>query len=155
MLSSLKLVDIVEQNAEEVAKQWVKEVRKNPRTTGYHGLPEETLVSQAMIFYQSFRTLLMGKKASEEAHTFFSKYAEERYGQGITLHEAIYALVLMRRHMWIYADLQANFVSVVEHQQAIESISRTILLFDYASYMITQRYMELLQNDIDRKLGKR
>jgi len=57
--------------------------------------------------------------------------------------------------MWIYADLQANFVSVVEHQQAIESISRTILLFDYASYMITQRYMELLQNDIDRKLGKR
>jgi hypothetical protein len=59
----------------------------------------------------------------------------------------------MRRHIWLYAEFQTLFISAVEQQQAIESLSRTILLFDYATYVITERYQELMKGEVDKQLG--
>jgi hypothetical protein len=81
----------------------------------------------------------------ELAEKFFEHYAEERYREGIPLHEAVYAMILMRRHIWLYAEFQAIFITAVEHRQAVESLSRTILMFDYAMYAITRKYRELMK----------
>ena len=62
-------------------------------------------------------------------------------------------MVLMRRHIWLYAEFQAIFVSAVEHQQAAESLNRTILMFDYAIYVITEKYQFLIQSGIRKKVG--
>jgi len=35
MVDSIKLLDITEQNAEEIAEHWAMEVQKNNRTTHY------------------------------------------------------------------------------------------------------------------------
>jgi hypothetical protein len=34
-----------------------------------------------------------------------------------------------------------------------EGLNRTILMFDYAMYQITEKYQELISQDVDRKLG--
>jgi hypothetical protein len=145
MLASLKLIDLVEKNAEEIAKQWVVAVRKNKRTPHYHNLPPEKLMPQAAEFYRQLRNLLMSSNTFEETQEYFLRYAERNFAERIPLHEAIYALVLMRREMWLFAEFQATFVTVVEHQQAIDSITRTILMIDYANYKITQYYQDLLK----------
>jgi hypothetical protein len=93
------------------------------------------------------------KNPFEEARRVYAKYADNCYDKGIPLHEAIYALTLMRRHIWLYAEFQTLFISAVEQQQAIESLSRTILLFDYATYVITERYQELMKGEVDKQLG--
>jgi len=154
MLSSLKLIDLVERNAEVIAKQWVKNVKKNPRTPSYHKLSEEEIVGQAIRFYHELRELLMRKDAADLARGYFSAYAREQYEKGIALHEALYALVLMRRQMWLFSKSEAAFVSVLEQQQAIESVSRTILVSDYIVYMLTQEYQKLILHDLEKKLGK-
>ena len=59
---------------------------------------------------------------------------------GLPLQEAIYGLILMRRHMWLYADFQAIFIDALEHNQAIDGIMRVMLMMDYAVYEITQYY---------------
>ena len=51
--------------------------------------------------------------------------------------------------MWLYASSQAVFTSAVDHHQAAESQSRTILMFDYASYTIVKKYDELLRKEIE------
>jgi hypothetical protein len=79
------------------------------------------------------------------AEIFFEHYAEKSCREGIPLHEAVYALILMRRHIWLYAEFQAVFIVAVEHRQAVESLSRTILMFDYAMYFITRKYLELMK----------
>jgi hypothetical protein len=76
---------------------------------------------------------------------YFEQYAEDRYREGIPLHEAIYALILMRRHIWLYAEFQAIFITATEHRQAVESLSRTILMFDYAMYIITWKCQALMK----------
>jgi len=154
MQASMKLIDLVEKNVDEIAKQWAKDVKKNSRTPHYHDLPEEEIVAQAIQFYRRLRDLMMVEYV-ELAREYSADYAREQYEKGIPLHEALYALVLMRRRMWLYAEIQAAFVSVLEQQQAIESLSRTILMSDHIVYMVTNEYHRLIRHDMEKRLGRR
>jgi hypothetical protein len=141
----MKLIDLVESHAEKIAEQWSKVVVKNRLTPFYHDKPTEKLIPQAVRFYRSFRKLFVDPKPVETSEGYFCGYAEERYREGVPLHEAIYALILMRRQIWLYAEFQATFSTAVERQQAIDSVTRTMLMFDYAMYFITKKYRELMK----------
>ena len=153
MTGSLKLVSLIETKAEAIAKQWAKDVRKNARTSSYHDIPESTLVPMAVRFYDNFSQMFYTDKPAEISRPYFAQYAEEHYRHGIPLWEALYALILMRRHIWLYAEFQTIFISAVEQKQAVDSLVRTILMFDYAITFISQRYQELTRSEIDGKLG--
>jgi len=153
MTGSLKLVALIETHAEPIAEQWAKDVKKNARTPSYHDLPETTLVPMAVRFYDNFSQMFYTDKPAELSRPYFAQYAEEHYRHGIPLMEALYALILMRRHIWLYAEFQTIFISAVEQKQAVDSLIRTILMFDYAITFISQRYEELTRSEIDSKLG--
>lgn len=153
MTGSLKLVALVEGHAEAIAEQWAKDVKKNSRTLSYHNIPDDVLVPMAIRFYDNFSQMFYTEKPAEISRPYFSQYAEEHYRQNIPLGEALYALILMRRHIWLYAEFQTLFISAVEQKQAVDSLVRTILMFDYAITFISQRYQELVRNEIDSKLG--
>lgn len=140
-----KLIDLTESHADKIAQQWAKDVRTNAKTKAYHDVPEEKIIRQAAEFYHNFREMFFNDAPYEQAETYFECYTEKRYWEGIPLHEAVYALILMRRHIWLYAEFQAIFITAVEHRQAVESLSRTILMFDYAMYIITRKYRELMK----------
>jgi len=148
-----KLIELIEKNPNEIARQWCRDVKTNAHTPAFHNLADEVLIPMATGFYGNFREMFTTEHPFEAAKKIFGKYAEERYEQGIPVQEAIYALVLMRRHIWLYAEFQAIFVSAIEHQQAAESLNRTILMFDYALYVITERYQSLIRSGIRRKVG--
>jgi hypothetical protein len=147
-----KLIEITERNATDIAKKWLKDVRSNPRTPAYQALPEDRALEHAVEFYSHFRALFCTEKPFQEAKKFFSKYADERFTEGIPLHEALYALVLMRRHIWLYAEFQAIFITAVEQHQAVESLTRTILMFDYATYVLAERYEELMKREMNERV---
>lgn len=148
-----KLIDFIETKSEEMAKQWAADVRKNPRTPSYHVIPEEKVIPQAIFFYTHFRQMFFTKNPYDTAKGFFARYAEERFRDKIPLQEALYALILMRRHLWLYAEFRTAYETSVDLHQMAEGLNRTILMFDYAMYQITEKYQELIARDVDRKLG--
>jgi len=150
---SSKLVDIAENHAREIAVRWYFDVIKNPRTPSYHDISEQDALPQAEEFYHHFRAIFLSEKPYNVATQFFSKYAEKRYRDGIPSSEAIYILVLMRRHIWLYSDFHVTFVTADERKQAIESLNRMMLIFDYAVHVITAKYEELVRLDLDKKFG--
>jgi hypothetical protein len=145
MIPSMKLVDLAENNATTIAEQWVKVVQKHALTPYYHNRPAEKIIPQAVRFYKNFRKIFTEAKPFEAGEEFFSSYARERYSDGVPLHEAVYALILMRRQLWLYAEFQAVFTSAMEKHQAMDSLNRTILVFDYAMYFITRHYQEMMK----------
>lgn len=153
MTGSLKLVALVESHAEAIAEQWARDVKKNSRTSSYRNIPDDILVPMAIRFYDNFTQMFYTEKPAEISRPYFSQYAEEHYRQNIPLGEALYALILMRRHIWLYAEFQTIFISAVEQKQAVDSLVRTILMFDYAITFISQRYQELIRAEIDGKMG--
>jgi hypothetical protein len=155
MLPSMKLADLAEGHAEEIAQRWVKNVVKHPLTPYYHNRREDDLIPQAILFYRNFRPIFLDQKPQEAAETFFVNYARDRYSDGVPLHEAIYSLILMRRHLWLYAEFQAVFATAMEKHQAMESLNRTILVFDYALYYIAKQYSDLMNQEVSRALKMR
>jgi len=150
---SSKLVDIAENHAREIAVRWYFDVIKNPRTPSYHDISEQDGISQAEEFYRHFRTIFLSEQPYETAREFFSRFAEARYREGICASEATYALSLMRRHIWLYSDFHVTFVTADERKQAIESLNRMMLIFDYAVHVITVRYEELVRQDLDKRFS--
>lgn len=151
---SLKLVTLIETHAESIAEQWAKDVKKNARTPSYHSLSDETLITMATRFYDNFSQMFYTEKPAEISRPYFYQYAEEHFRHNIPLSESLYALILMRRHIWLYAEFQTIFISAVEQKQAVDSLVRTILMFDYAIIFISQRYEELIRGEIERKMGR-
>jgi len=151
MIDSIKLLDVTEQNADEIAEYWARDVQKNKRTTHYQNIKKEKLIVYAVDFYNNLRKLLVPEDRVEFTQEYFKKYAKKCYEIGLPLHEAIYGLILMRRHMWLYADFQAIFVDALEHNQAIDSIMRIMLMLDYAVYEITQYYIDRMPEESKKK----
>jgi hypothetical protein len=89
--------------------------------------------------------MLFATNRYDKAQEFFMHYARTCYENGIPLHESIYALNMMRRHMWLYAEFQAIFINAIEHNQAIDSVMRIMLLIDHAVYEITQYYQDRIR----------
>jgi hypothetical protein len=147
-----KLIDLIELKAENIAKQWADDVMKHDRTPSYHVLPKDMVIAQGINFYKLFRRMSLAENPYEEAKTFSWIYAENFYRKKIPLQEAVYALILMRRNLWLYAEFQGTFITALEKQQAVESLNRTILMFDYVSYQVTQKYQELTGSEVEKIL---
>jgi hypothetical protein len=148
-----KLIDLIELKAENIAKQWATDVMKHNRTPSYSSLPQDRVIERGVEFYRLFRQMSLADIPYEAAKTFSWKYAKECYREKIPLQEAVYALILLRRNLWLYAEFQGVFVSALEMQQAIESLNRTILMYDYVSYQVIEKYQELIHDDVDKKIG--
>jgi hypothetical protein len=67
-------------------------------------------------------------------------YAEEMFSRRIPLAEAVYALILMRRYVWLYAESSALFDTGLDMYAALQSTNRILLLFDYAVYTVIDKY---------------
>lgn len=148
---AVKYVELAEQHAEKMAKRWVMDVQNNVRTKKYKELDEERIIFQGIKFYQYFSKMFADEKISEDALKYFRTYAQENYAMGISMDEAVYALILLRRHIWLYAEFRTIFSSGIDQRQALDTLSRTILLFDYAVYEVTKEYQELIKKEKGKK----
>ena len=53
--------------------------------------------------------------------------------------------------MWLFAEYQAMFETAVDQRHALESQSRMILMFDYAEFVIIDRYNDLIRKEVEEK----
>jgi len=138
------LLDLSHRNGKTIAEQWYKAVSTNPRTPSFQKLPEDDLVSRAEYIFKNLKQLYFADDPFQEIQQFLKDwdYIKFTLSFNVPLHENIYAIILMRRHIWLYADNQALFNTTVDMYQALESINRTILLFDYATYIMARKYDE-------------
>ncbi len=145
-----KLLHVTEQHAKDISDQWCKAVKSNPRTPALQVITMDKCTEFAIEFYGNLRRIYFDEPPYRQVERYFEKYAEDRFREGLPLHEAIYALVLLRRHMWLYADFQAIFLTALDQYKAVESINRTIRLFDQGVYIITKKYGELEKDRKDK-----
>ncbi|OPY88871.1 MAG: hypothetical protein A4E72_01263 [Syntrophus sp. PtaU1.Bin208] len=138
-----KLAQEVESHAEEIAQEWAKAVRRNSKTSSFKKLSQEHCTLCAKGFYQKFVKVYFNERPYPALEEFFSQYAEARFQEGIPLQEAIYALLMLRRQMWLFPDCQTLFAANIENSQAVDTLNQTIRIFDQGIYLIMERYQEL------------
>jgi hypothetical protein len=143
-----KLMDMCDRHAPDIAELWYKSLSTNPRTTACLAVPKETLVKHAAEIYQSIADMYFAEDCFTAVgqNLDISGFVDPFYARGVPLEQVQYSLTLLRRHIWLYADKMMIFnPSVVDMSLAIDSINRTLLVFDYANYYIAKTYRELAE----------
>ena len=145
-----RMLDLCEFNAHQIAERWYADVSTSLRAPSYSSVPAQRAILHAVAIYENLKTLYFAEKPYQAVFQFLKgkRYAELLHDDGVPIHEAIYSLVLMRRHIWLFSNLRAVYSdTAIEMHQALESVNRVVLLFDYIIYILAQLYYELDKPD--------
>jgi hypothetical protein len=138
-------MDFCDQNAEKIAEQWYKALIVNPHTPSFRSVSRENCLRHAVFLYKNLKKMYFADDSFKEVVNTMeaSGYAEEQYGRRIPLTEAVYALILIRRYIWLQAESSAIFSAPNEMYSALQSTNRILLLFDYAMTIVIQKYEKM------------
>jgi hypothetical protein len=140
------MLDLCENYAQQIAELWYTDVSTSSRTPSYHSVLKQRAIPQAISIYKNLKELYFADKPYQAIHEFLKRkqYAELLYDDNIPIHEVFYSLTLMRRRIWLFSDVHAVYSdTAVEMHQALGSVNRVVLLFDYIIYILAQMYQEL------------
>jgi len=141
----LKLVKLIEDNAEDLSKRLMKDLLSREETKGYRTLSEDLVQERVRDVYSKLGSWLSAEKhASGEIRKVYTELGKKRFREGIPLHEVLLAFMLIKRHLWLYVREKQFFDSAYELYQALELNNRVVLFFDRVIYFVTMGYEEEL-----------
>lgn len=82
---------------------------------------------------------------------FFTRLGKVRREEGVPLEEEVMALLLLKRHIWLYVLQEGLLTTNLELYQALELNNRVVLYFDRAIYYMTLGYE---QEEDDENSGR-
>jgi hypothetical protein len=136
-----KFIRVVEDNANLLTKNWIKEVKSNPSTISYRHLSDEVLSKRINDVYQRLGTILL----QDDPNYFnmaehFMKLGREREAEGMNQSEVIFALILSRVVLWNFVVEQVIVSSSLELHQELEFYQKITSFFDKAIYFVSIGY---------------
>src|SRR5512139_530813 len=137
-----RLMQFCADHSDQIAENWYRVLCSNPRTQAYHLMPREACLRHANCIYKSLEKLYFAENPeSEVSHLLdVDGFVEDHYGRKIPLEQVIYATILLRRHLWLYAEFQALYSGVDDMMQMVENINRVRLVFDYLTFNVVKKY---------------
>jgi hypothetical protein len=137
---SRKLIDLVEKNAEELTRSWMKNVTTHPDTISYHTIAEKDLHEWAFKVYSQIGKWISRETAKDDVARYFIPLGRQRREEGFELSEVIYALILEKRHLWLKVLSSGMLDTALDHHNALELNNRVVLFFDRAIFYTAKGY---------------
>jgi hypothetical protein len=143
-----KLMDMCERHSSAIAEKWYKSLSTNSRTSACLAIPKDVCIKHAAEIYRSISDMYFAEDCYKavEQNMDISGIVETFFARGVPLEQSQYAFILLRRHIWLYAQEQMIFnPSAMDMSLAVDSINRILLVFDYANYYMAKTYAELME----------
>ena len=140
-----RLMDLCSQHADDIAERWLESIIKNSHTSTFVCNPRESCLLHASFIYKNLRRMYFAENPFKEVQSIMDAtgYAEEQYSRRVPLSEAVYALIMMRRYVWLYAETSDLFNTTSDMYLVLQSTNRILLLFDYAVYIVIDKYEKM------------
>lgn len=142
MIVASKLVKIIEKNSDVIADKWVDDVTTLPYTRSYWNAPREELHERAASICNRIGYYLGRRLPKERLASFYRRLGKARREQGYSVEEVVMALLLLKRHIWLFVLQEGFLTSNLELYQALELNNRVVLYFDRAIYYVAQAWAE-------------
>jgi ADP-ribose pyrophosphatase YjhB (NUDIX family) len=128
------MISFIKDHAEEVARVWLADVCENPSTTAYSKLDPDKLLEKAIVTLSRFSRWLGGTEADQEVTDHYVAIGRERKAQGFSAHEILSALMLLKKHLWIFARNHGVWERPIDVYRVLELNRRIAVFFDKAIY---------------------
>ncbi len=143
-----KFIRIVEEHAEKITGEWMKEVKSNPSTTGYRNIPDNILSTRIYDVYKKFGLWILQDEPSDiRTGEHYFMLGRERAAEKIHLSEVVYAMLLSRNVMFKFILNEAIINTPFDTQQAFEFFQKANNFYDKAVYLVCLGYESLAKDD--------
>jgi ADP-ribose pyrophosphatase YjhB (NUDIX family) len=95
-----RLVDIIDENVESIAKSWIADVTTNRSTVEYHSMDKTSLTMTAQSILFQISRWLGGIYNNTEIKEFYMTNGKVLRAAGFKLSNVLSALSLIRKHIW-------------------------------------------------------
>lgn len=129
-----KLIKLIENNAEVIAKRWLNDVMTNKSTPTYATSDSEVSLQRILWVIGQFEKWLGGYYSKKELRKYYRQLGSERKKEGFSLSEILSAISLTRKHIWEFALSQQMWTSTFDIYSTLELERRMMLFFDRASF---------------------
>ena len=137
-----RLVDLIENDAEELATNWLSIVCKNVKLPSYRHFDKKELYNRAYEVYSHLGKWIAWETSREEVAEQYTAHGAQRHKQKFELAEVVQALILMRVHLWRKVLSEGLLDTAYELNQAIELNTQVVRYFDRAIYFTIVGYMK-------------
>jgi hypothetical protein len=137
----IRLVRLIEKHSESLSRGLSEELRKSDRTSDYRKIPIAEMQTAASEVYRHLAEWLLQKTETDIAERF--RYiAAQRAGEGVRLHQFVWALMLTRDYLWRFLRREAIADNIVELHGELELHRLLNQFFDRAIYYAIVGYEE-------------
>ncbi len=135
-----KLVRIIENNADTIARNWLEDVRTSKSTPSYALANRERTFQRSLTIISQFQKWLGGEYTDQHVRNFYKDLGKERKKEGFMLSEVISALSLLRKHIWEFALLHHMWNRTIDIYMSLELENRMVLFFDRAAFHVVKGF---------------
>jgi hypothetical protein len=147
----LGLMRLIERNSEELAGGLTVKLQASERTRDFRKIPREDLRHTATEVYRNLGEWLL-KKTEKDIEERFRALADLRAGEGVRLHQFVWALIISRNYLWQFLRTEAFADNVVALYGELELQQLLTQFFDRAVYYGVLQYDTI--NDRDKPAGE-
>ncbi|MCP4133503.1 MAG: hypothetical protein GY754_21215 [bacterium] len=134
-----KFVNLIEEHHQEIIEHFMNDILKNSKTSGYQNLNRKEIYNIGDRVYRELSKFVSGGHTEDDVGKLYKKIGQKRYNQGIPFSHVFEALVLLKRHLWLY--VQENLeLEISDLQQAIALSNKVVLFFDRAALFMLEGY---------------
>jgi hypothetical protein len=145
------LMKQIETHAEQLSEQVIQAVRTSPRTRSMGQLSEEELRNRFFDLFRNFGRWL-SEKNEDEIEAIYGEIGRRRCREGMPLNDLVYALILVKQHVWDYVVknlMPASEGRLYEEERFGEMVGK---FFDRALYHTIRGYEEVWTKEASLRL---
>ena len=136
-----KFVRLIEDHHQEIIEHFMNDVLNNKKTIAYRNFDQQGLYEIGSRVYRELSKWVTKDLPKDEVKEYYTKLGKLRSQEGIPASQFFQALVLLKRHMWLFIRKRLED-EIADYKQAMEINDRVVLFFDRASYYMLTGYDE-------------
>ncbi len=137
---SQRLIDLIERSGEELTKRLVDDLLAREETKHLRNLRHNQIYGQVYDVYHMLNAWLAATKTKGKIVDHYLEMGREKYNEGIPLSEVIMALMLIKRHLWLFAIEKKVFEPVHDVASVLELNNRVVFFFDRIIWCVSVGY---------------
>jgi hypothetical protein len=140
MLLSKKLLRLIEENADELTRKWIAEVRSREDLPTYHTYDEKALYKRAFSVYSQLGKWLSKDTTKADIARQYVALGKRRRQEGFALAEVLQALIITRRILWFKVQADGFLDDAISLKAGMDLNNSVVLFFDRAAYFVAKGY---------------
>jgi len=135
-----RLIHLVENCADELAREVAQTLRQHPLTVNYRTIPEKDVYDRARRVFSNLEQWLSQKSEREDVARYYAALGAQRHEERVPLSEVLHALNICRRVLWQNVIEHGLLDTVYDFVQALELQHQVLLFFDRAIFYTARGY---------------